>query len=64
MARRFSSPSPGSVRFNERGVRRVKDRMNREILGGLDEAGIGVASGTCEIVGLPPVRVATEKAPS
>lgn len=55
-----------TVRFvvNERGVRGIKDRMNREILAGLDEAGIGIASGTYEIVGLPPVRVATEKAPS
>ena len=51
-----------TVRFvvNERGVRGVKDQMNREILAALDEAGIGIASGTYEIVGLPQVRVITE----
>jgi small-conductance mechanosensitive channel len=42
-----------------RGVREIKDAMSREILAALDEAGIGVASATYEIVGLPPLRVAT-----
>jgi hypothetical protein len=36
--------------------------MSREILAGLEEAGIGIASGTYEIVGLPPVRVVMEPA--
>ena len=31
--------------------------MSRDILEALDEAGIGIASATFEIVGLPPVRV-------
>lgn len=38
-------------------IREVKDVMTREILQGLDEAGIGVASATFEIVGLPPFRL-------
>lgn len=49
-----------TVRFvtRERGVREVKDQMSRDILQALDEAGIGLASATFEIVGLPPVNVA------
>jgi len=39
------------------GVRDVKDQMAREVLEGLDAAGIGIASATYEVVGLPPVRV-------
>jgi hypothetical protein len=31
--------------------------MSREILRALDEAKIGIASATFEVVGLPPVRV-------
>jgi small-conductance mechanosensitive channel len=48
-----------SLRFvtRERGVREIKDAMSREILTALDAAGIEIASGTYEIVGLPPVRV-------
>ena len=48
-----------TVRFvvHTHGVRRLKDRMSRDIINALDAAGIGVASGTYEIVGLPPVRV-------
>ena len=44
-----------AVRFftNERGARAVKDAMSREILRAFDEAGIGIASATFEIVGLP-----------
>lgn len=51
-----------TVRFvvNERGVREVKDQMSREILAGLEEAKIGIASGTYEIVGIPPIRVVQE----
>ena len=50
-----------TVRFvvPERGVRGIKDAMSRDILRGLDAANIGLASGTYEIVGLPPVRVVT-----
>ena len=49
-----------SVRFMARaggGVREMKDRMSREILDGLEQAGIGIASGTYEIVGVPPIKV-------
>jgi small-conductance mechanosensitive channel len=48
-----------SLRFvaPERGIRPLKDRMSREILAGFDEAGLGLASGTYEIVGMPPLKV-------
>lgn len=48
-----------TVRFvvQERGIREVKDAMSRDILAGLEEAGIGIASGTYDIVGLPPIRI-------
>lgn len=48
-----------SVRFiaPQRGVRKLKDAMSRDILLGLEAAKIGIASGTYEIVGVPPLRV-------
>lgn len=48
-----------SVRFvtPEHGIRQVKDRISREVLEALNQAGIQVASATFEIVGLPPLRV-------
>lgn len=51
-----------SVRFltNAHGVREVKDAMSREILTGIEAAGIGIASATFEIVGLPPLRLDSE----
>jgi small-conductance mechanosensitive channel len=51
-----------TVRFvtKEHGVRDVKDRMSREIIQAFDAAGIGIASATFEIVGLPKVQVAVE----
>ncbi len=39
------------------GVRDLKDALSRDILDGLDAAGIGVASATIHIVGFPPLRV-------
>ena len=50
-----------SVRFLTRshGVRTVKDRMSRDIITALDEAGISIASATFEIVGLPKIEVKT-----
>lgn len=39
------------------GIRRIKSDMSREILSELDKAGIGVASGTYEVVGMPPLKV-------
>jgi hypothetical protein len=35
----------------------VKDAISRDLLAALDAAGIGIASSTSEIVGLPPVRI-------
>lgn len=54
-----------TVRFvtRDHGIREIKDKMSREILAALDEAKIGVASTTFEIVGLPPVQVALNAAP-
>lgn len=48
-----------TVRFiaEDRGVRDLKDAMSRDILKALDEAGIGIASATFEIVGLPPLQI-------
>ena len=48
-----------SVRFlcGTHDVRGLKDHISREILSGLDAAGIGIASGTYEIVGMPPIRL-------
>ncbi|HZF78342.1 MAG TPA: mechanosensitive ion channel domain-containing protein [Rubrivivax sp.] len=37
----------------DHGIRDVKDAMSREVLAGLDAAGIGLASATFEIVGMP-----------
>jgi small-conductance mechanosensitive channel len=48
-----------TVRFvvRDHGVREVKDAMSRDILKALKAAGLGVASGTYDIVGLPPIEV-------
>jgi small-conductance mechanosensitive channel len=48
-----------SARFitAEHGVREVKDAIGRDVLDAFDAAGIGLASATFEIVGLPPLRV-------
>lgn len=55
-----------TVRFvsSERGVRDVKDKMSRDILTALDAAGIGIASATFEIVGVPPLRLTRAASPS
>lgn len=55
-----------TVRFltDVHGVRDVKDTMSREVLAGLDEAGIGLASATFEVVGLPPLRVVDPDRPA
>ncbi len=41
----------------DHGIRDVKDAMARSLLAEFERAGIGLASATYEIVGLPPVRV-------
>jgi small-conductance mechanosensitive channel len=48
-----------TVRFvvRDHGVREIKDAMARDILKSLKTAGIGIASGTYDIVGLPPLEV-------
>ena len=48
-----------SLRFlaRDHGVRLLKDAMYREILTALDQAGIGIASGTYAIVEMPPLKV-------
>ena len=38
-------------------IRATKDAMSRHIIAALDEAGIGIASATYDIVGLPPIVV-------
>ncbi len=39
------------------GVRAIKDAMGREILAGLQEAHLEIASSTYDIVGFPPIRI-------
>jgi small-conductance mechanosensitive channel len=48
-----------TVRFllPDHGGRRIKDAMSREILAGLNEAKIEIASGTYAIVEVPPLQV-------
>ena len=48
-----------TVRFlvPDSGIRSIKSAMTRDILTALDDAKIGIASGTYEVVGLPPVKV-------
>ena len=48
-----------SLRFvvPDRGIRAIKDAISRQILVGFADAGIGVASATYDIVGLPPVQL-------
>jgi len=52
-----------TVRFlvKAHGIREVKDAMARQIARELAEAGIDIASGTYDIVGLPPVHVQVER---
>ena len=54
-----------SLRFvvPARGIRDIKDEMSREILDELDAAGIGIASATFDIVGLPKLTLSQESAP-
>jgi small-conductance mechanosensitive channel len=55
-----------ALRFIARdtGIRGLKDRMTRDILAGLDQAHIQIASGTYEIVGMPELNVHLERVPS
>lgn len=51
-----------AVRFivSAHGIRDVKNNISREILKGLNQAKIGIASGTYEVVGMPPITVKLE----
>jgi small-conductance mechanosensitive channel len=44
-------------------IRGLKDRISRQILSGLEGAGIGIASSTYDIVGMPPIRVQMDAQP-
>jgi small-conductance mechanosensitive channel len=48
-----------SVRFlsPDHGTRQIKDAMSRDIMVGLDAAGIGIASATYEVTGIPTIEV-------
>ena len=50
-----------TVRFlaPDHGIRDIKDAMSREIMAALDQAGIGIASGTYAIVEMPPLKLET-----
>lgn len=50
-------PAAAAVPGSAPGVREIKDRMSRDILLGLESAGIGLASASYDIVGLQPVRI-------
>lgn len=42
------------------GVRELKDAINRDVLSGLNGAGISVASATYDVVGMPTLRIASD----
>jgi small-conductance mechanosensitive channel len=48
-----------AVRFlcSTHDIRDLKNKISRDILAGLEEANIGIASSTYDIVGLPPIRI-------
>jgi small-conductance mechanosensitive channel len=48
-----------SLRFitKPHGVRNVKDRLSRMILERFEQAGIGIASATYDVIGFPPLRL-------
>jgi small-conductance mechanosensitive channel len=54
-----------TVRFlaPDHGIRDIKDRMSRAILSALDEAGIGIASTTFAVTGVPPLRIEEKRTP-
>lgn len=51
-----------TVRFlsPDHGTREIKDAMSRQILDQLDAKGIGIASATYEIVGVPKLRISSQ----
>jgi small-conductance mechanosensitive channel len=55
-----------TVRFivSTHGIRALKDAMSRDIIAALDEAKIGIASSTYDVVGMPPIQVQLPPAPA
>ena len=55
-----------TVRFlaPDHGIRPIKDAMSRQILSGLNEAKIEIASGTYAIVQVPPLRIEAVRTPA
>jgi small-conductance mechanosensitive channel len=55
-----------TVRFvaRDHAIRALKDEMSRDILAAFDAAGIGIASATFEIVGLPKVDISLSASPA
>ena len=55
-----------SVRFlcKDHHIRRLKSRMSKDIISQLDLAGIGIASSTYDIVGMPALNLQTSGKPS
>ncbi len=53
-----------TIRFivPDSGIRGIKSKMSRDILEQFDKAGIGIASGTYDVVGMPPLKI--EMAPA
>ncbi len=51
-----------SARFvaTTHGVRDIKDAISRDLIRALDEAKIGIASSTYDVVGMPPIKVRLE----
>lgn len=54
-----------TVRFivQEHGIRQVKDAIGRSVLDAFEHAGIGIASATIEIVGMPSLRILSAERP-
>jgi small-conductance mechanosensitive channel len=52
-----------SIRFitQDAGIREVQDAISREIIERLQESGIGIASGTYQVVGMPPLHVVVDE---
>ncbi|WP_374471633.1 mechanosensitive ion channel family protein [Phenylobacterium sp.] len=48
-----------TLRFvaRDHGVRELKDAISRDVLAAFDDARIGIASATVQVVGLPPLRI-------
>jgi hypothetical protein len=55
-----------TIRFlcSTHAIRRLKDRISREMLEGFESANIGIASSTYDIVGFPPLRWEGAEKPS